>query len=159
MICHWSENSGRTFCLKHVSIVSKVDLADEKGRLAAARLTRTSSTSLLRHAVFPFSSPVLCVVAGAIKRQNRIGSRDQSAAISGSEVGQAERNRERCMLPMISVACSGLCPFTPEKGVCEREAHHPHSDLGDGQRIFWHTSSNLRKNARVNTSTWTVLKP
>lgn len=44
------------------------------------------------------------VLRGETKRQNWIGSRDLSAAISGAEVGQAERNGGRA-----SHAARGIC--------------------------------------------------
>lgn len=83
---------------KHCSVRSKVQWCDEK-----AELLWTSSV--------PGSPPVWSVAAWAMKWQKRIGSRDLSAAISGPDVGQAERNGEHCMLLMISVACSALAHF------------------------------------------------
>lgn len=66
-------------------------------------------TYCLRSSLSSFLPRVWSAGAGAVKSQNGIGHRGLSAAISGAEVGQVERNRAHCMLPMISVACSALC--------------------------------------------------
>lgn len=50
-------------------------------------------------------------MVGEMKWQNRIGSRDLSAAISGAEVGQAERNGGRALHAARGICCL----FAPEE--------------------------------------------
>lgn len=85
-----------------------------------------------------FPPLVLRVKAGEMKKQNRIGSRDPSAAISGAEVGQAERNGGRA-----SHAARGVCcPLAPEEVL---KIHHRRSEAGDRPVTLGHSSSNLGK--------------
>lgn len=88
-----------------------------------------------------FPPLVLRVMAGEMKKQNRIGSRDLSAAISGAEVGQAERNGGRA-----SHAAHGIwCPFAPEDVLRLFKIHHRRSEVGDRPVTLGHSSSNLGK--------------
>lgn len=88
-----------------------------------------------------FPPLVLSVMAGEMKWQKRIGSRDLSAAISGAEVGQAERNGGRA-----SHAARGICClFAPEEVLLLFKTHHRRSEAGDRPVTLWHSSSNLRK--------------
>lgn len=83
-------------------------------------------------------------MAGEKKRRNRIGSRDLSAAISGAEVGQAERNGGRA-----SHAARGICClFAPEEVLVRFKTHRRRSEVGDRPETLWHSSSNLRKDVR-----------
>lgn len=91
----------------------------------------------------PFPPLVLRVMAGEMKWQRRIGSRDPSAAISGAEVGQAQRNGGRA-----SHAARGTCwPPAPEGVLRLSKTHRRRSGVGDRPGTPGRSSSNLGKDS------------
>lgn len=79
-----------------------------------------------------------------MKKQNRIGSRNLSASISGPEVGQVERNGGRALHAAHDICCL-LSPCPPEEVVLMFKIHHRWSEVGDRPTTLQHSSSNLRK--------------
>lgn len=133
-----------TLVTEHFSVLSEVQLCDEKAEAVKGELVWTWYASFLQHALV-FSSSWF----ERRGRSNEIAKQDWKQRPEccyfwcWSRSGGKERRASHAAHDICCLLSP--CPFAPEEVLLMFKIHHRWSEVGDRPETLWHSSSNLRK--------------